>query len=95
MTLKRDFLDSWLEGVNMFKCYNVYSALFVVGTIFGGCAPMLVTSNLKSVVIENASAMNAAKAQAMADVECQKHGKHAIHRPDNVRDGQATYECVR
>ena len=79
----------------MFKRYKVYSTLFVIGTIFGGCASTLVASNLRSVVIENASAMNAAKAQAMADAECQKHGRYAIHRLDNVRDGQATYECIK
>jgi len=56
---------------------------------------MVVTSNPRLVVIENTSAMNAAKAQAMADAECQKHGRYAIHRLDNVRDGQATYECIK
>jgi hypothetical protein len=55
---------------------------------------MVVTSNSGSVVIDNASAFNASKAQTMADAECQKHGKYAIHRPDNVRDGQALYECI-
>ena len=79
----------------MFKHYKNFGALLVVGTILGGCTPMVVTSNPRSVVIENTSAMNAAKAQAMADAECQKHGKYAILRLDNVRDGQATYECIK
>ena len=79
----------------MFKHYKNFSALFIVGTILVVCMSMVVTSNPRSVVIENASAMNAAKAQAMADVQCQKHRRYAIHRLDKVRDGQATYECIK
>ena len=69
-------------------------AIAIAGTFFGGCTPMVVTSNSGLVVIDNASAFNASKAQTMADAECQKHGKYAIHRPDNVRDGQALFECI-
>ena len=79
----------------MFNRYIIFCALFIAGTIFSGCTPIVVTSNPRSVVIKNASAMNSAKAQAMADAECQKHRKYAIYRPDNVRDGQATYECIK
>ena len=38
--------------------------------------------------------LNVREAQVMADKECKKHGRYAIHRPDNIRDGNATYECV-
>ena len=69
-------------------------AILINGTIFGGCTPMVLISNQGSVVIDNASAFNAAKAQAMADAMCQRHRRYAIHRPDNVRDGQAKYECI-
>ena len=69
-------------------------AIAIVGAFSGGCTPMVVTSDSGSVVIDNASAFNASKAQTMADTECKKHGKYAIHRPDDVRDGQALFECI-
>lgn len=79
----------------MFKNYKIYSALFICNTIFGGCTPMIVTSDPGSVVIDNASAFNAGRAQKMAELVCRRHGKKAIYRPDTVRDGQATYECIK
>tara|TARA_R110000824_G_scaffold214402_3_gene400670 strand:+ start:2168 stop:2395 length:228 start_codon:yes stop_codon:yes gene_type:complete len=62
--------------------------------LLSACAPVLLTSNPRSVTIENAGKWNTAETQQMADDECAKQGRYAIHRPDNMRDGQATYECV-
>jgi len=30
----------------------------------------------------------------LAEEECMKYGRHAVHVPDNIRDGNASYECV-
>ena len=62
--------------------------------LLSACAPVMVTSNPRVVVIENSSSFNTAETQQMADDECSKHGRYAIHRPDNLRDGKATYECI-
>ena len=60
--------------------------------IISGCAPYIISSNPRQVTIGYAGG---ADAQEMADKECKKHGRYAIHRPDNLRDGNATYECVK
>jgi len=62
--------------------------------IMSGCTPYLLTSNPRQVTIGNMHTSNAVESQALADKECKKHGRYAIHRPDNIRDGNATYECV-
>ena len=59
-----------------------------------GCAePRLLSSNPRSLVIENANSNNN-MGQSIADKHCSRHGRYAIHRPDNIRDGRATFECV-
>ena len=68
--------------------------------IMSGCTPYVISSNPRQVTIGNMSSdmisirSNAAESQAMADKECQKYERYAIHRPDTLRDGEATYECV-
>lgn len=59
-----------------------------------GCSSKLVTSTPRTVVIENASAYNTKETQHLADFECAKHGRYAIHIPDSQRDGIVTYGCV-
>ena len=59
-----------------------------------GCASGVVTSTPRTVVLNGASSYNLAKTQALADAECQKHGRWAVHIPDSQRDGIVTYECV-
>lgn len=81
--------------LNMSKSYKCYSAIFVVSIIFAGCTPLIVSSNSEIVVMDNASIFNAEKAQAIANVVCLSHGKKAIHRPDSLRDGKATFECIK
>jgi len=56
-----------------------------------GCAPVVVNSTPKTVVIKNASPGNAS--QQLADAECQKYDRWAVHIPDNQRDGYMTFEC--
>ena len=77
------------------KNYVTYSFVFILIIFSGGCAPILVISDPELVVIENASAFNAGKVQVMANVACQKHGKRAIYRADYIRDGLATFECIK
>lgn len=58
-----------------------------------GCAPMLEVSTPRTVMLSNVSKFNAAKALQMAEAECVKHNRHAVAVPDNMRDGQQSYEC--
>jgi len=51
------------------------------------------SSSPRSVVIKNSSPGDAS--QTLADQECRRNDRYAIHRPDNQRDGFATYECVK
>jgi hypothetical protein len=62
--------------------------------VLSSCAPSIISSSARVVVINNSQSMNAVETQAMADAHCQKYNRHAIHRPDNIRDGLATYECI-
>lgn len=60
-----------------------------------GCSSKLVSSTPRTVVLKGASGYNTAQTQALADVECNKHGRWAVHIPDSQRDGIVTYECVK
>ncbi|MBT5985253.1 MAG: hypothetical protein HOG74_01445 [Nitrospina sp.] len=59
-----------------------------------GCAPVLLHSTPRTVLIGNADAFNTVETQKLADEQCQKHNRYAIHRPDNTRDGKVAYECI-
>jgi|SaaInlStandDraft_6_1057023.scaffolds.fasta_scaffold792486_1 hypothetical protein len=54
----------------------------------------LVSSTPRTVVLSGVGYKNTAQALRSADVLCRRYGRYAIHRPDNERDGLATYECV-
>ena len=60
--------------------------------IMSGCTPHVMSSNPRQVTIGNA--FSSVKSQKLADKTCQKHGRWAILRLDNIEDGNATYECV-
>ena len=66
-------------------------------TLLAGCAgagaPNIKMATPLTVMIENVDKYDAAEALQLAESECQKHGKHAIHIPDSQRDGIASYEC--
>lgn len=67
----------------------------MIFVLLAGCAaPSVVASTPRTVIVRDASALNIGEALAVAERECQKHGRHAVHRPDGLRDGRATYECV-
>lgn len=70
--------------------------LFAVLTMFAGCmVPMkVINSSPRSITIQGVGHGNKPIAQNLAERECQKNGRHAIHRLDNVRDAIATFECV-
>jgi hypothetical protein len=59
-----------------------------------GCTAQQMSSNPRSIVIENATSFNN-MGQNIADEHCSRHGRYAIHRPDNIRDGRATFECIK
>ena len=65
--------------------------------IMSGCTPYVrssnphvISSNPRQVTIGNA--FSSVKSQKLADKKCQKHGRWAILRIDNLGDG--TYECL-
>ena len=60
--------------------------------IMSGCTPHVISSNPRQVTIGNA--FSSVKSQKLADKTCQKHGRWAILRLDNIEDGNATYECL-
>lgn len=57
------------------------------------CAPILEVSTPRSVMLSNVSTSNTTEAFKMAEAECKKHDRHAVHVPDNMRDGNSSYEC--
>ena len=68
----------------------------IFATVFSsGCVPppQLLSSSPRAIVVGNLQ--HSAQGQIIADQECARYGRYAIHRPDNVRDGIATYECIK
>lgn len=57
------------------------------------CAPQLQVVTPGTVMLSNVGHDNAATALAIAEQACAVHGRHAVPIPDNIRDGQQTYEC--
>ena len=68
--------------------------LFVALAMFAGCmVPMkVINSSPRSITIQGVGHGNKPIAQNLAERECQKNGRHAIHSPDNVRYAIATFE---
>jgi hypothetical protein len=64
--------------------------LLSVVLFLSGCASSVLASSERSVVVHSAGF---AKAQAVADTECAKHGRKArfAHRPQEF---QYAYDCV-
>ena len=59
-----------------------------------GCSPGIVANNPRSIVINNQDIFNLEEVHRLANAHCQRYGRYAIHRSDNVRDGKMTFECV-
>ena len=77
------------------KRNQMLTVVAVLAFFLAGCAaPQVITSSPRVVTIENSRSNNAQESQNLADAHCRKSGRYAIHRPDNIRDGVATYECV-
>ena len=55
--------------------------------------PVVKMATPLTVMIESVDKYNAMEALELAESECQKHGRHAIHVPDSQRDYVASYEC--
>jgi hypothetical protein len=68
---------------------------FIAIVTMVGCVttPVVEVSTPGSVMVKNISWNQLADALRLAESECQKYGKHAVHVPDNHRDGVASYEC--
>ena len=78
------------RGFIMKTALAILTAIMLVG-----CAtPEIVSGNPRSIVIRNVDDFNLAEAQAMANRHCRRHGRYAIHRPDNTPDRVLTYECI-
>ena len=69
--------------------FSAIAVLFLTGCV---PVPTLVNSSPRSVVVKNLN--HPSEGQSIANQECARYGRYAIHRPDNIRDGHATYECV-
>jgi hypothetical protein len=78
----------------IFMAFAPWLILGALLLIASGCASTVVTSTPRTVLFKNSYGHNAAQRQALADAECLKHGRWAIHRPDNTPDGYTTYECI-
>ena len=68
----------------------VLSLFFLTGCV----TPKVLNSNPRQVTIGNANGFND-RGQKLADEHCARHGRYAIHRPDQIRDGNATFECIK
>ncbi|HEX6215267.1 MAG TPA: hypothetical protein VFZ38_10635 [Vicinamibacterales bacterium] len=71
---------------------RILTVLLVVACL-PGCAPVIVSSTPRMVVVGNSNAQNTAATNQLAEQECQKENRHAVLVPDNIRDGNATFEC--
>lgn len=58
-----------------------------------GCSPVVLSSSPGMVIVGNAATWNLPQAAQLAESRCSQYGRHAVFVPDNVADGQATYEC--
>jgi hypothetical protein len=68
--------------------------LAVVGLSITGCVtPKVVRSNSSTVVIDGVVTYNSAESLRLAESECQKYGRHAVHVPDGQPDYKVTYDC--
>ena len=69
--------------------------IMIIGIVLVGCTPRIRYSTARVVTIDNIMVDTVHQAQAMADQECAKSGRYAIHRPDTQPyDGMRTYECI-
>ncbi|MDF9903945.1 hypothetical protein [Pseudomonas sp. lyk4-40-TSB-59a] len=76
----------------MNKLQAILVVIFTVG--LAGCTTSVVSSNPRSVVVES-QALNAAEAQRLADIECQKHLRYAqMTIPGGYWDRHYTFACV-
>lgn len=76
----------------MNKLQAILVVIFTVG--LEGCTTSVVSSNPRSVVVES-QALNAAEAQRLADIECQKHNRYAqMTIPGGYWDRHYTFACV-
>jgi hypothetical protein len=50
-------------------------------------------STPRTVMISNVGQYNSVEALKLAEAECMKYNRHAVEVPDNIRDGNASYEC--
>lgn len=71
-------------------------AVVLSGCLFiSGCATHVVSSNPRNVVVES-QAMDAKKAQALADAECAKQGMYAkMTTKADYWDRNYVFECVK
>lgn len=72
-----------------------YFIAIAIAALLTGCTPKVLTATPRTVMVGNVGEINAVEALQLAEQECLKHNRHAVHVPDNVRDGQASYSCVK
>lgn len=66
----------------------------VIAATLAGCSTSVISSSPRNVVVESQS-LNAAEAQRLADVECQKHSRYAkMTIKGDYWERNYTFECV-
>ena len=73
----------------MAKLFTCIILMFVLT----GCAAEVLSSNPRSVVLENVRNSNVDSAFELAQKECSKHGRYAVYVPDAQQDGVITFRC--
>ena len=69
-------------------------SLGIVTIALAGCSTSVISSSPRNVVVESQS-LNAAEAQRLADVECQKHSRYAkMTIKGDYWERNYTFECV-
>ena len=69
-------------------------AIFTLGIILQGCAPILDASSPAQVIIRQCMIDNQAAALAMAQAHCEGYNKNAVKQPDDRPDGICYYKCI-
>ena len=67
--------------------------IIVAALFLAGCAPTVTGSTPRSVTVGNVTNFTIGKAQVIAEQECLRYGKHAIHI-GTVGNHSIAYGCV-
>ena len=84
-------LWSMIRGINRFKFMNKVFYILILGVLLNSCTPVLQGSSPGSVIVGRCFIDNVGEALAIAQSQCQKHGKNAVQKPSS--GNICFYEC--